>query len=128
MQLHKRLTDEQVKAILAKYQQKAIKAKEAISYLGVGRTRFYQLVAEFEEQGSAFTLAYQRARPTRTISPSVEKHILAELEIEKTKIIDDPAVPTDTYNYSYVRQQVAEQYGEVVSVPTIITRAKNNGY
>jgi hypothetical protein len=128
MQLHKRLTDEQVKAILAKYQQKEIKAKEAMSYLGVGRTRFYQLVAEFEEQGSQFSVSYHRTKPTRTISSSVEKHILAELEIEKTKIIDDPAVPTDTYNYSYVRQQLAKQYGETVSVPTIIARAKNKGY
>lgn len=128
MQLHKRLSDEQVKAILAKYQQKEIKAKEAISYLGVGRTRFYQLVELYEEQGSEFSIAYQRTRPTRTISPSVEKHLLEELEIEKTKIIDNPAVPTDTYNYSYVRQQLAEQYGETVSVPTIITRAKDKGY
>ena len=82
----------------------------------------------YEEKGSAFTIDYERTVPTRTIDASIEKHILRELEIEKTKIIDNPDVPTDRYNYSYVRDQLKRKYGEAVSVPTIINRAKKHKY
>jgi len=127
-QLHKRLTTEQVVAILDKQINKEITGKEAAAYLGVSRRRLYQLRAEYEEKGSAFTIDYERTVPTRTIDASIEKHILRELEIEKTKIIDNPDVPTDRYNYSYVRDQLKRKYGEAVSVPTIINRAKKHKY
>lgn len=127
-QLHKRLTTEQVAAILDKQINKEITGKEAASYLGISRRRLYQLRAEYGERGSAFTIEYGRAAPTRTIGASIQKHILQELEIEKTKIVDNPDVPTDRYNYSYVKEQLHTKYGETVSVPTIISRAKKHGY
>ncbi|MGH9858084.1 MAG: hypothetical protein ACRD4B_09605 [Acidobacteriota bacterium] len=127
-QLHKRLTTEQVVAILDKQITKEITGKQAAAYLHISRRRFYQLRNEYEEKGSAFTIAYERTTPTRTISAAAEKHILRELEIEKTKIVDNPDVPTDRYNYSYVQKQLQDKHGVTVSVPTIITRAKENGY
>lgn len=45
--------------------------------------------------------------------------------IEKS-LIDDPSLPITTYNYSAVRGRLAKHELEV-SLPTIITRAKNLG-
>lgn len=127
-QLHKRLTTEQVTAILHKQINKELTGQEAANYLGVSRRRLYQLRAEYEARGNNFTIAYERTVPTNTITAAAEKHILQELEIEKTKIVDNPDVPTDRYNYSYVQAQLKTKYGEEVSVPTIIARAQQKGY
>lgn len=127
-QLHKRRTTAQVADIVRKYQHREIKATEAAHYLGVGRTRFYQLVQAYEDSGSAFSVAYHRTTPSRRLASAVEKNIRKELAFEKKHIIDDPAVPTQRYNYSYVRDQLRAKYGQVVSVPTIISRAKSWGY
>jgi len=122
-QLHKRRTTEQVVSIINKYQNKEIKGVEAATYLGVGRTRFYQLVADLEEQGSDFTIDYERTTPSRRIDPVIEKNIKRELITEK-KLINNHHVPLRRYNYSYVRDQLLEQHNQKVSVPTIINRAK----
>lgn len=126
-QLHKRLTDDQVRDILTRHERGELTAPEAHRYLGVGRTRFYQLVRKHQEAGEALSVAYTRTRPTRSISAAAEQKIKQELLLEKTKIVDNPAVPTDTYNYSYVQRQLHDQHGVTVSVPTIITRAKQYG-
>ncbi len=47
-QLHKRFSNEQIKSILAKYAQGEFSVKDAIAYLGIGRTRFYQLVQSYQ--------------------------------------------------------------------------------
>jgi len=54
-QLHKRLSDEQVKGILNKYTNQEISAKEAIQYLEIGRTRFYELIHIFEDDPNNFS-------------------------------------------------------------------------
>ncbi|MEK7202865.1 MAG: hypothetical protein AAB653_00930 [Patescibacteria group bacterium] len=100
-QLHKRLTSEQVKNIIAKYQSGDLRAKDAINYLEIGRTRFYQLVAQYNDDPTAFAINYSRKTPNNRISQEVESHILSELKTEKEKIIDNPDVPTKHYNYSY---------------------------
>ena len=55
-QLHKRLTTEQVKSILEKYFSAELKAKEAIAYLELSRSRFYELVTEYAKEPKAFSL------------------------------------------------------------------------
>lgn len=127
-QLHKRFSTEQVKAILDKQITGELTGQQAAAYLGISRRRLYQLRAEYEGQGAAFSIDYARTSPTRSISAAAEQHILSELKIEKTKIVDNPAVPTDRYNYSYVQEQLKRKYNEKVSVPTIIARAKQKGY
>lgn len=127
-QLHKRVTDEQVKSILSDYQSRHIKAKEAVRLLGIGRTRFYQLVAKHEDNQADFSLTYKRDRANNKLDEKIEKNILAELKIEKEQIIDNPDVPTQRYNYSYIKNQIKEKYDADVSVNTVINRAKNNGY
>ena len=122
-QLHKRMSTEQVIDIINKYQNKEIKAKEAVAYLQVSRARLYQLVAELEEKGSAFTVDYGRSKPTRRIDPAIERNIKRELIAEK-KLIQNPDVPLKRYNYSYVRDEVKRKHKQKVSVSTVIRRAK----
>lgn len=127
-QVHKRLSDDQVKAILDKYLVHELKAKEAMRYLGVGRTRLFQLAGAYAGNKKDFSIVYKRKEPTRCIEPAIEKNIMKELKLEKIKIIDDPNVPVTRYNYSYVQNLLKEKYGQTVSVPTIIARAKSQGF
>lgn len=127
-QLHQRLTDAQVKDILQKYEEGILTGTDAARYLDVGRTRFYQLVRAHAESRRRFSIAYGRTTSNHRIDSAIEKHILKELAFEKEKIIDNPNVPTRRYNYSYLRDLLAEKYGERVSTPTIIARAKAHGF
>lgn len=127
-QLHKRLSEEQVKVILGKYVEKEIKAKEAIAYLEISRARFYQLVESYHKDPDGFSIEYSRSTAPRRLDPEIEKNILKELAYEKEHIIDNPDVPTRWYNYSYIQQLVKNEYDQSVSVPTIINRAKEHGY
>lgn len=127
-QLHKRFSTEQVETILAKYTHKEITAKQAIGYLEIGRTRFYQLVRMYYDNPEQFSIKHQRCEPTRKLNALVDKSILHELKVEKEKIIDNPDVPTTRYNYSYIRQVLQQKYSQTVSLPTILNRAKRYGY
>lgn len=126
--VHKRFTNEQVKTILDKYLNREIRAKKAMQYLGIGRTRLFQLAKEYVANKKDFTVAYERSEPTRRLDQAVEKNIVKELKMEKIKIIDNPDVPVKRYNYSYVQNLLKEKYGQSVSLPTIISRAKEQGY
>lgn len=126
-QLHKRLTTEQVKAILLKQQAGELTVVEAARYLDLGRTRFYELATAYASDPEHFSVVYERAAAHR-LDAATEENILRELATERAKVIDNPEVPTDQYNYSYLRQLLLERYGQSVSVPTIISRAKEHGY
>lgn len=126
--LHKRFTKEQVKDILGKFVTKELRAKEACRYLGIGRTRLHVLTTTYRDNPDALEISYSRTSATNTIEDSIKEHILKELAIEKEKIIDNPDVPTNRYNYSYLQNLVQEKYEEKVSLPTIISLAKANDY
>lgn len=127
-QLHKRFSTEQVKTIIQKYLEDGMPAKEAIRFLDVSRPRFYQIIASYNEDPKNFSLEYARSAPTRRLDADIENNILKELKTEKEKIIDNPNVPTKRYNYSYIKNLLAEKYGQDVSVPTVIDRARAEGY
>jgi len=127
-QLHKRLSNEQIKFILSKYLSGEIRAKNAIEKLGIGHSRFYQLVTAYEIDQANFSIDYIREKSTRKVNPEIEKNILAELEFEKVNIIDRKDVPTKRYNYSYIKNLIKEKYEQKVSLDTIIDRAKKNNY
>jgi hypothetical protein len=127
-QLHKRRTTQQVADVISKYKKQEITGTEAARYLGVGRTRFYQLVTVYDEEGDNFSVEYSREKPTRRLEPAIEKNIRKELEFEKKHLIDDPKVPVRRYNYSYLKEQLKEKYDQKVSVTTIIDRAKRWGF
>ena len=84
-QLHKRFSAEQVQALLAKYKSGLIKAKETYTYLGVGKSRFYELVALYEKTPKDFTIAYKRTVPNNKLRGQAKQHILKELRFEKER-------------------------------------------
>jgi hypothetical protein len=126
-QIHKRLVQEQVVAILENYLSKEIKVEEACLNLGVKRSRFFKLLSDYRNGQNDFNINYKRNRSSRGITNKAEQAILKELKSEK-KLIDDKDISIKHYNYSSVKDLLQEKYKVSVSLPTIINRAKNNGY
>lgn len=125
-QVHKRLSNEQVKAILGKYEHKEIKVDKACDLLGIKRSQFFEWAKRFRQDPENFSIGYTRKTINRRITPHAESAILKELHLEK-KIIDDKEVPTRFYNYSYLKNELQKK-SVIVSVPTIISRAKKHGF
>ena len=120
-QLHKRLTDDQVRAFFQSYCQSALSRTEIQKVLEIGKTRFFALVKLFREDPKNFTIAYHRKSPAK-LSSQAESKIKKALLKEK-KIVEDPDLPISGYNYSAIRDRLMKE-GVRVSVPTIIDRAK----
>jgi len=109
-QLHSRLTDEQVAAILSKYVNKELTAEQAMSILELKRSQFFEWVKRFRGGlPSDFSAGYSRKTPNYRIKNDLNEHILDELRIEKS-LIDDPSMPVRFYNYSFVRDQIMKKY------------------
>ncbi len=123
-QLHKRFSDEQVVFLFQAYEQGLMTREEVQDTLHIGRSRFFVLWKEYQENPRSFSISYQRATPKR-ISPESEEAIEYELMREKS-LIDDPEIPISGYNYSAIRDRLRKQ-GIKVSVNTIIDRAKKLG-
>ena len=124
-QLHRRFTDEQVKALLKGYCQGMLDRAMTEEILEIGRSRFFAILKEYRHNPHMFSIAYQRETPTRGLPASVEKEIKEGLMLEKS-LIDDPALPITTYNYSAVRDRLTNR-GIIVALSTIIDRAKSLG-
>jgi hypothetical protein len=126
-QIHKRFGDSQVKDLISRYLRKEIGRKYVQEILGIKKARFFALVKQFRENPKDFSIQYPRETPTRKISGNIEENILKELDIDK-KLIQDKSNPLTAYNYSYIRDRLKDDYKQIVSVPTIINRAKRNGF
>ena len=124
MQIHKRFTAEQVKVLLKGYCQGTLDRSAVEETLGIGKTRLFALLTQYRRHPDNFSLAYQRTTSTR-LPTSVEREIEKELMLEKS-LIEDPSLPITTYNYSFIRNRLAER-GIMVSSPTIIDRARGLG-
>ena len=121
-QLHKRFTTEQIKELLQRYIDGKIERKHIQGILNIKNRQFFKLLKEYKDNPENFSIDYVRKSPKR-ISEEVENNIIKELKIDK-KIIQDTNNPTDSYNYSYIKDQLENKYHQKVSLPTIITRAK----
>jgi hypothetical protein len=127
-QLHGRLTDEQVGAILSRYVQRELSTEQAMGMLELGRSQFFEWVKKYKRGlPSDFSTGYSRKTPNYRISNELEEHVLDELKMEKT-LIDDPSMPVKYYNYSFVKDQILKKYKQDVSLPTIIDRAKKTAF
>ena len=126
-QIHKRFSDEQVIAILENYLAKEITAKEAMAKLELKRSQFFNLASRYRDGSGNFTIKHQGNNGNRKISEESKKAILVELKKEK-KLIDNKNMPIKFYNYSAMRDALAEKNKIAVSLPTIIGLAKINGY
>jgi hypothetical protein len=125
-QIHKKFSDDQVKGLLSRYVQQEINREYIQEILGIKRRRFFDLLKDFKNNPENFSVEYNRSQPRR-IDKQVEDNMLKELAIEKA-MIERTDVPLKSYNYSYIKDILANKYNQHVSLPTIITRAKENGF
>lgn len=126
-QLHKKFTDSQIKEMLQRYLNNEIERPYIQQILGVGKTRFFALLQSYQANPAGFSIQYRRQTKTRSIAPAIERNILKELAIEK-RLIQDKEVPIRSYNYSYVKTRLETDYGQKISLPTIINRARKHGF
>lgn len=126
-QIHKKFTDDQVKELFKKYLSKEIERKYIQVILGIKRRRFFELIKRYKEDSEKFTVKYKRRGSNRKISKDIEGIILKELSIDK-EIITNKKTPTKTYNYSFIKRRLVNEYNKTVSLPTIINRAKKNDF
>lgn len=127
-QLHKRLSEDQVKAILESYAAGEIRLASALTNLGVRRSRFFRLLKNYRGHPDAFTIIPpKKDNDYLKISHQAETLIIQELQKEK-RLIETKEMPVTSYNYSAVRDDLQKQHHLNVSVPTIIGRAKTQGF
>ncbi len=122
-QIHKRLINEQVTMILDRYNKKELTTDQAMDLLCLKRRQFFEWAKRYRDNPEHFSIEYQRKEATRALSDIVEEYIISELKAEKG-LIDDPGMSVRFYNYSYIQDQLQKKYGQKVSLPTIIDRAK----
>ena len=123
--IHKRFDDEFVRLLFQKYVNKDIPTEQMLNILEIKKTRFFELLKKYRNDPEGFSIIYKRNSPSR-ISEILEGLILEELKKERG-LITDKDIPINSYNYSYIRDQIYKNNGLKVSVPTIIKRAKENG-
>ncbi len=126
-QLHKNFTDGQVKSLLKSYLDKKIKINYILQMLRIKRRRFFELLAKYRKDPDSFSIQYERKTINRKIDLDIERNIIQELKIEKD-LISAKDIPIKWYNYSYIKDLLEQKYGQKVSLPTIIDRAKRNNF
>ncbi len=95
-QLHKRFSAEQVKVLLKGYQQGSLTRIEIQEMLGVGKTRFFAILKQYQHSPEKYDLKY--IRPTgRRLSAETEQAVKAELKREK-ELVEDPDLPISSYD------------------------------
>ncbi len=125
--IHKKFTDEQVKDLMQRYLNGEIKREHVQTILNIGKSRFFDLLADYRKNPQGFSIAYERAQSTRTIDPKIETNILKELKTTKN-FIDNKEMPIWSYNYSFIKNELESRHGQNVALQTIINRAKRHGF
>lgn len=123
-QIHKRFTTEQVKALLQQYNDGHMTRHDVQELLAIGKTHFFALLADYRQDASQFSVAYERATHSR-LPQATEDALQRELLAERS-LVDDKSLPISSYNYSAVRDALSKR-GIAVSLPTVIDRAKRLG-
>jgi hypothetical protein len=123
-QLHKKFSDEQVKAILKNYLDGQMDREHAQDLLGISKSRFFAVLRMYRTDPAGISIAYHRKSPER-IGTEVDHLIRQELGRERA-LVENKDLPITSYNYTALRDRL-QQKGWSVSVPTIIKRAKEEG-
>lgn len=126
-QLHKHFTDGQVKSLFEKYSKKEIKLNYILQILRIKRSRFFELLTRYRKDPDNFSIQCKRNTSNYRINPAIEANIIQELKMEKD-LIKNKDMPIKYYNYSYIKDLLEQKYGQKVSLPTIIDRAKRNNF
>jgi transposase len=121
-QLHRRLTDEQIRLIFKNYCEGHVSRTEAQETIGVGKSQFFVLLKAYRQAPADFSVGYQRHTPGK-LAEQDEQAIRQELKREK-ELVEDPRLPISSYNYTALRDRL-KRNGIEVSLPTIIKRARN---
>jgi hypothetical protein len=121
-QIHKRFTEEQVAVLLKGYCQGTLDRKSIEETLGIGKSRFFDILARYRRDKNKFSVVYHRESPNR-LPVRIDGEIEKELKLDKA-LVDDPSLPISGYNYSAIRDRLTKQ-GIEVSLSTIINRAKS---
>lgn len=125
--LHKRFSVKEVKEVFERYLAKEISVEHVMGLLKIQRRRFFDLMKKYREAPNLFSLDYKRKGISRQIDPKAEQKIISELK-KDAKIIEDKNNPVQNYNYSYVKEILEKKHKVIVSLPTIISRAKKMGF
>jgi hypothetical protein len=120
-QLHRRLTDKQVRLIFMNCYEGQLTRVEIQATLGVGKSHFFVLLKIYRQDPVGFSVGYQRHTPGK-MTTEAESTIREELKREK-KLVEDKELPILSYNYSVLHDRLKGK-GIEVSLPTIIKRAK----
>lgn len=119
--IHKKFSTEQVKILLTSYQQGHITRSEIERTLGIGKTRFFALLKQMNEDPQSFSIDYQRHNQSR-LSIETEEKIKFEL-LRERELIQNKDLPISGYNYAALNDRL-KKAGVQVSTTTIIKRAK----
>jgi hypothetical protein len=126
-QIHKKFTDEEVKRLLERYVLKEVDRKYIQELLGIKKSRFFELIKMFRDNKNSFSIEYNRNSQNHTIDSVIENNIIMELKSSK-ELIENKKIPIRSYNYSYIREKLSEDYQQKVSLNTIISRARKHGF
>lgn len=122
-QLHKKFSDDQVRAFFQSYCQGTLARIAIQEVLEIGKTRFFALLKTYRKNPDEFSLKYQRSSPAKMSKYAEEK--IERALLDEKRIVEDPDLPISGYNYTAIRDRLRE-HGVNVSVTTIIKRAKQN--
>lgn len=126
-QIHKTFTTEQVKELLIKYLKKEVERKYIEQILGIGKSRFFELIQTYRSNPEEFSVDYKRSSEAKRIAPEIQDTIIKELAIDK-KAIQNKDVPLYKYNYSYIQKRLETKYKQSAALNTIIKYAKANNF
>jgi hypothetical protein len=120
-QIHRRLTDDQIRLVLRNYREHLIGRAGVEETLEIGKSQFFVLLKKYKADPQGFSVSYQR-HSFGKLADETEQAIAHELQREK-ELVEDPELPISSYNYSALRDRLKGS-GIAVSLPTIIKRAK----
>lgn len=126
-QIHTKFTTDQVKELLRKYVDGAVKRKYLQEILGVGKSRFFEIIQSYRKDPKTFSVDYKRSSEAKRIAPEIQDNIIKELAIDKNAI-QNKDVPLYKYNYSYIQKRLETKYKQSVSLNTVINYAKDNDF
>jgi hypothetical protein len=107
--IHTKFTNDQVKELLQKYLNKEVKRKYIQEILGIGKSRFFEIIQAYRQDTKTFSVDYKRCSSTRSIAPEIKANIAKELAVDK-KAIQNKDIPLYKYNYSYVQKRLETKY------------------
>ena len=59
-QLHKSFSDQQVRALLKRYDDREVELRHILGVLGIGRSRFFKILRQYRDDPGGFTVADRR--------------------------------------------------------------------